>query len=183
MATSIKTTVKVEGLKELEDALLELPKATQGNVLKRASATAAADYADYASRLAPRGPTGRLSREIKVSKPKIIGPGKAAFASAMKEGATRAEAASAARAANKASGGKGRSVITNVGPTKSAFYGLFQEFGTRNHPPKPFMRPAWDALQMSMLDTMAKTLGEEIEKARKRLAKKAERIASQMKKG
>ena len=181
MATaSIKTTVKVEGLKELEDALLELPKATQGNVLKRAAAAAGADFADLASSLAPRD-KGKLSREIKVAKPKIIAPGKAAFAAAMKEGATRAEAASAARAANKAAGGKGRSVVTSVGPTQKAFYGLFQEFGTRNHPPKPFMRPAWDSLKFSMLDTMAKTLAEEIEKARKRLAKKAARIAAQVK--
>lgn len=178
---ALKTTMEVEGLAELETALLELPKATQGNVLKRAAATAAADFADHASGLAPRGRTGKLSQEIKVSKPKIIAPGKAAFAAAMKEGATRAEAASAARAANAAAGGKGKSVITNVGPTQAAFYGLFQEFGTRSHPPQPFMRPTWDALQFEMLETIAKTLADEIEKARKRLAKKAERLAAQMK--
>lgn len=178
---SIKTTIKFEGLKELEDALLELPKATQGNVLKRAAVAAASDLADYASALAPRGPTRKLSQGIKVAKPKIINPGTAAFASAMKEGSTRAEAAAAARAANQAAGGKGRSVITSVGPTKSLFYGLFQEFGTRFHPPKPFMRPAWDALKTSMLETIARVLGEEIEKARKRIARKAERLAAKMK--
>jgi len=178
---SIKTTVKVEGLKQLEDALLELPKATQGNVLKRAAVAAAADFAEYASSLAPRGSTGKLATEIKVARPRIINPGTAAFASAMKEGATRAEAAAAARAANQAAGGKGRSVITSVGPTKSAFYGLFQEFGTRFHPPKAFMRPAWDALKNSMLETIARVLGEEIEKARKRLARKAQRLAAKMK--
>lgn len=177
---SIKTAVKFEGLKELEDALLELPKATQGNVLKRAVVAAAADFADYAIHLAPRA-GGKLKKEIKVQKPKIINPGTAAFAAAMKEGATRAEAAAAARAANQAAGGQGRSVITSVGPTKSAFYGAFQEFGTRFHPPKPFMRPAWDALKSSMLETIAKVLGEEIEKARKRIARKAERLAAKMK--
>jgi HK97 gp10 family phage protein len=178
---SIKTTVRFEGLKELENALLELPKATQGNVLKRAAVAAAADFADHASQLAPRGATRKLSTEIKVQKPKIINPGTAAFAAAMKEGATRAEAAAAARAANQAAGGKGRSVITSVGPTRAAFYGLFQEFGTAHHAAKPFMRPTWDALKGSMLETIATTLREEIDKSVKRLARRAARLAAKMK--
>lgn len=177
---SIKTMVRMEGLKELEDALLELPKATQGNVLKRAAVEAAAEFADHASALAPRG-KGKLKTEIKVAKPKIINPGTAAFAAAMREGATRAEAASAARAANQAAGGQGRSVITSVGPTRSAFYGLFQEFGTAHHSAQPFMRPTWDALKGKLLDTIASTLREEIEKARQRIARKAERLAAKIK--
>lgn len=172
---STKTMIKVDGLKELEDALLELPKATQGNVLKRAASTAGAMFAEYASALAPRR-KGKLATEIKVAKPKIINPGTAAFGAAMREGFTRAEAASAARAANQAAGGEGRAVITSVGPTKAAYWGLFQEFGTRNHPPKPFMRPTWDALQDSMLQTIAQTLWDEISKAAARLARKAAKL-------
>ena len=180
MARALKTTIKVEGLKELEDALLELPKSVQGNVLKRAAVAAAADFADHASRLAPKD-KGKLTREIKVAKPKIITAGKAAFAAAMKEGATRAEAAQAARAANRAAGGTGRSVITSVGPTKAAFYGLFQEFGTAHHAAKPFMRPTWDALKNSMLDTMKEALTSEIAKAAARAAKRAARLAAKIK--
>lgn len=180
MARSIKSSIKVEGLKELEDALLELPKSVQGNVLKRAAVAPAADFADHASRLAPRD-KGKLSTEIKVAKPKIINPGTAAFAAAMKEGATRAEAAQAARAANRAAGGKGRSVITSVGPTQAAFYGLFPEFGTAHHAAKPFMRPTWDALKNSMLDTMKKALASEIAKAAARAAKRAARLAAKIK--
>lgn len=180
MARSIKSSIRMEGLKELEDDLLELPKSVQGNVLKRAAVAAAADFADHASRLAPED-EGKLKTEIKVSKPKIINPGTAAFASAMKEGATRAEAAQAARAANRAAGGKGRSVITSVGPTKAAFYGLFQEFGTAHHAAKPFMRPTWDALKNSMLDTIKVTLGSEIAKAAARAARRAARIAAKIK--
>lgn len=180
MARSIKTSIKVEGLKELEDALLELPKSVQGNVLKRAAVAAAADFADHASRLAPKD-KGKLSTEIKVAKPKIINPGTAAFAAAMKEKATRAEAAQAARAANRAAGGKGRSVITHVGPTLRAFYGLWQEFGTAFHAAKPFMRPTWDALKHSMLDTMADALSTEIAKSAARAAKRAARLAAKIK--
>lgn len=177
---SIKSSIRMEGLKELEDALLELPKSVQGNVLKRAAVVPAADFADHASRLAPKD-KGKLTREIKVSKPKIINPGTAAFASAMKEGATRAEAAAAARAANRAAGGTGRSVIVMVGPTQSAFYGQFQEFGTAHHAAKPFMRPTWDALKHSMLDSIKSALGTEIAKAAARAAKRAARLAAKIK--
>ena len=75
---SAKSVIRVKGLKELEDALLELPKATQGNVLKRAAVAAAADFAEHAQALAPHGRTGRLKTEIKVAKPRIINPGTAA---------------------------------------------------------------------------------------------------------
>lgn len=177
---SIKSTVKVEGLKELEDALLELPKSVQGNVLKRAAVAAAADFADHASALAPED-RGKLKSEIKVAKPKIINAGTAAFAAAMREGATRAEAAQAARTANRAAGGVGRSVITSVGPTQAAYYGVFQEFGTAHHPPRPFMRPTWDALKGSMLATMAQTLGDEIAKSAARIAKRTARLAAKIK--
>jgi hypothetical protein len=43
------------------------------------------------------------------------------------------------------------------------------------------MRPAWDELAEPMVGMVADTLAEEIEKARKRLAKKAERDAAKMK--
>jgi len=179
---AIKSSMKLEGFKELEDALLELPKSTQGGVLKRAVAGPAADFADHAASLAPKD-RGVLATQIKVSKPKIINPGTAAFAAAMREGSTRAEAAQAARAANRAAGGKGKSVVTHVGPTKKAFHGSLQEFGTRHHPPQPFMRPTWDAFQGRMLTSIRDTLAQEIEKARKRIAKRAERLAAKMKAG
>lgn len=180
---STKQSFKLEGFKELEAALLELPKATQGNVLRRAVATPAADFADAASAIAPspgKYGFGTLREEIKVSRPKIINPGQAAFAAAMKEGSTRAEAAIAARAANRAAGGTGKGVICQVGPTRKAFYGQFDEFGTSRQAAQPFMRPTWDAMGYAMIGTIANVLGEEIEKARKRLAKKAERLAAKM---
>jgi HK97 gp10 family phage protein len=96
----------------------------------------------------------------------------------MKEGATRAEAAAAARNANRAAGGTGKAVIVRAGPTQKAYYGMFQEFGTAHNAPKPFMRPTWDSMGPGMIDTIADVLGTEIEKARARLAKKAARFAA-----
>lgn len=174
-----KISFKVEGLKELEKALLELPKSVQGNVLKRAVAGPGADFADAAAEKAPKD-RPLLALEIKVSKPKIINPGTAAFAAAMREGSTRAEAAQAARAANRAAGGTGRSVVVQAGPTKRAFHGSLQEFGTAHHGPQPFMRPTWDRIGPSIPAAIGATLAEAIEKARKRPARKAEREAAKL---
>lgn len=180
MTRSIKTKIRVEGLSELEEALRELPRATGGNVLKRAIVKPAQMFADHARELAPKE-SGRLKRAIRVSKPKVISAGKAAFAAAMREGATRAEAGQAARAANAAAGGAGRSAVVSVGPTRGAFHGLFQEFGTAHHGPKSFMRPAWDALAPRFPKMIAETLWEEIETARRRIVKKAARLAARAK--
>lgn len=35
-------------------------------------------------------------------------------------------------------------VTAKIGPRKSAFYGIFQEFGTAHHAPQPFLQPAMD---------------------------------------
>lgn len=179
---SIRKTIKVEGLKELEKALQELPRATGGNVLKRAILIPAQAFADAASAAAPKD-TGLLKQEIKPSKPRIISAGKAAFAAAMSSGASRVEAGQAARDANRAAGGAGRHAVVEVGPTKRAFYGRFQEFGTAHHKAQPFMRPTWDRMGNILIDMVATTLKEEIEKARARLAKKAERDAAKIKSG
>lgn len=177
---SIKTKVRVEGLSDLEKSLQDMTRSTGGNVLKRAIVKPAQVFADRASELAPER-TGRLKKEILVGQPKIITAGKAAFAEAMREGATRAEAGQAARAANAAAGGKGRHAVVQVGPTHRGFYGLFGEFGTAHHPPHPFMRPAWDQLSGSMGDMVRDALAEEIQKVQKRAAIKAARLAAKIK--
>lgn len=179
---SVKTTIKVEGLRELEEALQELPRATGGNVLKRAILKPAQAFADEASAIAPFK-TGTLKKEIKPGTPRIITAGKAAFAAAMRGGASRAEAGAAARAANSAAGGQGRHAVVEVGPTQKAFYGVFQEFGTAHHKAQPFMRPTWDRMQNFLIDMVATTLKEEIDKAVARIARKAEREAAKLKSG
>ena len=48
-----------------------------------------------------------------------------------------------------------------------------QEFGTKDQPPQPFMRPAWDAEKRGVLEGIKDDLWAEIKKAAARLAKKA----------
>lgn len=57
-----------------------------------------------------------------------------------------------------------------IGPTRDAFHGLFQEFGTVHHPAQPFIRPAFDAAKARMLGSIGKRLGINIEKAAVKLA-------------
>jgi HK97 gp10 family phage protein len=141
---------KVEGLRELERALAELPKATAKNTLKRTLKLAAQPIADHAQRLAPRD-TGGLAEGIMVTtkKPKRHKP---------KSGRAFAE--------------------IYIGPKARSVNAVPQEFGTVNHPAQPFMRPAWDAEQMTALDIIKNELGGQITKAAARLAKKAARKAA-----
>lgn len=53
-----------------------------------------------------------------------------------------------------------------------AFWGFFQEFGTRFMAARPWMRPAVEAHQDQLIDAQAKGLGDGIEAATKRLARK-----------
>lgn len=177
MASFTRQKVKLEGFKELNEALDDFSKATSGNILKRAVSAAGAMIAEEAIKLAPKD-TGQLKREIKVSKAKIISAGKAAFAQAMAETGDRAIAAEAARQANREAGGQGRHAVVQVGPTKRAGQGILQEFGTVHHKPQPFMRPAWDGNDTRALEVIKETLAEEIDKAAKRAAKKAARLAA-----
>ena len=141
---------KVEGLRELERALAELPKATAKNTLKRTLKLAAQPIADHAQRLAPRD-TGGLADGIMVTtkKPKRHKP---------KSGRAFAE--------------------IYIGPKARSVNAVPQEFGTVNHPAQPFMRPAWDSEQMNALDIIKNELGDQITKAAARLAKKAARKAA-----
>lgn len=174
-----RTTLKVEGLSQISEALEGFSKATSGNILKRAVGTAGAVFAEKAIAIAPKD-RGDLKREIKVSKPKIVTPGKATFAQAMRETGDRAIAAQAARTANRSAGGEGRSAVTHVGPTKRAGQGMLQEFGTAHHKAQPFMRPTFDSLGQTMVTVIADTLREEIDKAAKRAARKAARLAAKI---
>ncbi len=146
------TTIKVEGLSELKDALDELPKATSTNVLRRALLKAGKPIEEMAKSLAPRR-TGRLA-EISISltpasPSKMTRRGKAAYTKESKV-----------------------EVLVEAGPEPQA---ITQEFGTANHPAQPFMRPAWSSNKMRALGILKDELWTEIDKAAKRLAKKAAR--------
>lgn len=142
---------KIDGLKELDRLLTELPKATARNVLLRTLKKEGQPMADAESALAPHGATGQLAESPAVST-KL----------------TRRQ-----RKLNP----KQSDVEVYVGPTPHP-KSVQTEFGNRHQAAEPHLRPAFDGTVMRVLDGIRDTLTSEIDKAVKRLAKKAQREAA-----
>lgn len=156
MRTTAK--VKIEGLRELEHALRELPKATAKNVLKRILVRHADPVADTMRGLAPDDPTSQ-GQDLKGS-----------IAVGTKLGTRQARLHK--RQANKEGGRDFAEVFIGPGVLPQAH---MQEWGTIHHGPQPFARPAWDQHQGSMLEGFKRDLWTEVDKAAQRLARKAMR--------
>lgn len=140
-------TFRIEGLSDLNQALDQLPKATQRNTLTRVLKKAAEPTLDRMTGGAP-ALTGELQQSV------IMGPSSRLTGrqkrDAKKEGRHFAE--------------------IHVGTSNPA--GQFQEFGTFKDSPQPFATPAWEETKDRALNTIKTTLGDEIEKSAARLRKK-----------
>lgn len=139
--------VKIEGLAELQTALRELPDATAKNVVRRILRKRGEPIAERARQLAPLD-QGELKESIAVG--------------------TRLSKRQ--RRLHRKIDPNDIEVFIGPGPLPQAH---LQEFGTQNHPAKPFMRPAWDANRDSLLNSLKVDLWNEIQKAAGRLARKA----------
>jgi HK97 gp10 family phage protein len=149
----VRSRTRLSGFKELDVALGELPKATGRNVLRRVLVKAGQPLAEDMARRAPRD-EGDTAESVTVS-------------------TQRPNVSSKAKRRNP----KSSSVEVYVGPGKLA-QAEQQEHGNVNHPPQPFVRPAWDAGKDAALDTIGRELGGEIERAAKRQAKKRAKAAA-----
>jgi HK97 gp10 family phage protein len=143
--------VKVEGLRELEQALAALGKVTGKAVLRRVAKERLKPLESAAKSLAPVE-EGNLRESITTG-----------------TRLTRRQAALAKKATKS-------TVEMHMGTSHQA--AVPQEFGTYFHGAQPFMRPTWDANKMSLLDGIAEDLGTEIDKAAARKARKAARLAA-----
>jgi len=172
----MKTTVKVQGLAELDNALSELPKATQRAVLVRVLKQAGEPMRAMAEQKAPRD-TGALADSIVLTARMKNKIGNAEFSATLKAGGSRGEAVAALRDARRAAAGEGRLNFAQVfiGPKsgqskQAAIKAMVQEFGSIKQAPQPFMRPAFDTLKQQVIDSIAGLLGAEIEKTAARIA-------------
>ncbi|WP_034658295.1 HK97-gp10 family putative phage morphogenesis protein [Chelativorans sp. J32] len=147
MARGMK--VKIEGLRELDRALGQLPKATGKSVLRRVLKEAGEPIARAARDRAPKLEL-HLVENIDVGT-KL----------------TRRQAA----LHRKTFADDRASAEVFVGAADPA--GVQQEFGNERHPPQPFMRPAWDATKRQALHIIEHLLWTEIDKAAQRQARKA----------
>lgn len=176
----VRKMVEVEGLSETLDALQELPKATARNVLKRLLVAAATPMAQTMEALAPpaRGSLTKRQRRHERLRSTISVSTKLSKRQRVVHRNWVASMPEITDKQGRASNAKG-GVFIFVGPAP-LHESTLQEFGSRRHRPQPFARPAWDIHQTAMLDSIARGLWGEIEKARARLARKAERIAAKI---
>lgn len=129
-------TFKVDGFKEIEAALLNIRKLpTRKAAIRRAMVQAAQPMADAAQGMAPVR-TGKLKLSIGVGT-KL----------------TRRQAAIADKSADE--------MRVYIGPD-GRVNGITQEFGTVNHAPRPFMRPAWERDNRAMLERLSEALRREV---------------------
>lgn len=146
----MKTTVSVEGLRELDAALGQLTKAVARNTLRRVLRLAARPIAVKAQSLSPI-----LTGQLRIS----IGVG------------TRLTRRQASLHRRESRNDKAfAEVFVGAGGLAQA---TLREFGTDGAPPAPFMRPAWDAHKTQALDIIKRELGTEIAKSAARAARRA----------
>jgi len=162
----MKGALKLEGLAGLKKALDDLPKATSRNVQRRVLLKRAQIVVDAARAKAPVR-LGHLRRSIIATTKRPAGR-----ATASRRAFAAAGGGAAGRAASKAAGASMVEVF--VGPGRHPQAGQ-QEFGNRNHPPHPYLRPAFDENRQRLIKGLADDMWAEIAKASARLAKKAAR--------
>ena len=143
-------TVRLEGFRELERVLNELPNNTGRNVLRRVAKGALEPMADRARGMAPVE-RGDLKSSIQVSEKRT-------------RRVTRINRFDRNTGIEMAMGPVSGNGVLN--------YATFAEFGTIDTRATPFMRPSWDGGKDNALDYVKANLGSEIEKAAKRLAKR-----------
>ncbi len=148
----------VEGLRELDDALAELPQALRRPVVLSALRRAAKPMIRDARLRAPRGtdPRRRGSRkQRRAGKSVAIGPG----ADSIKARAMRARSQYEATVA--------------IGPDKKHWYMSFSEFGTSRQPPQRFLTAAFETHKVKAIETFGDALWQSISRKAARLARKA----------
>lgn len=161
---------RMEGLRELDQALGELPKATAKNVLVRTLLAAGRPMQQQAQALAPARPAGAPQKTyVKSGAVRVRRPG---TLKALVQIGTRLTPRQA-RAARQ----DGKDFAEVYVGTRDPIARL-DEFGTADAPAHPFLRPAFEANKHQALETIRTVLGGEIEKAVQRLARKAVRLAA-----
>ena len=147
----------ITGAREMEAVLRQLPDYIAKNVLNKALRQAAEPILDEARALAPVGQESKGRVRLRTSK-----RGKVSISN---YGKLKLNLRIATVPANRTP--HSATVVVTVG---KAFWGMFVEFGTRLMSAKPFLRPAFEAKKMESLNRLGKSLGDEIEKAAKKLA-------------
>jgi len=157
-------SLRIEGLKELQYALNQLPKEIQARPLRSAVSAAAKVIADDVKTQVPVE-TGTLKSAVyRYRSRRNSTTGRETFFVGIRQG--KAKYANTAR--NRRAGRVGKTYKTQG----EAFYWRFLEFGTKKMQARPFLRPAFEANKQKAVEVMKERLSKAIQAQAKKLAKK-----------
>lgn len=163
-----KTSVQLQGLDGLLDALKALPKeigAKGGGPARVALAKATRIIRDQAIANAPRD-TGLLQENIIMHRDRK--PHLAGAAEHYSVGVRRKSRRYANTKRNKGKGRVGKTYFVDG----TAYYWMFLEFGTEKMAARPFMRPAFESRKEEAMATIVTELRAGLDRAARKLARK-----------
>lgn len=154
-------TSKVEGFKELERALEELPKATARNAMTRAATESMEPMREAMARNAPYDPLDLDEDGQHLNE-------------SMRTQTAKAKQARAIGIGRQA----GVVVLTGPAPVgkRARANAGWQEFGTAKMPAHPYARPAADSENQTVFGNVKEALAKQVDKAADRIRRKAARI-------
>lgn len=144
-------STEVKGLKELNEALQQLPQNIAKNVLRGATSAGAAVIRKEARQRAPvfdgqmsdnHPPPGTLRKSVYQSQRRML--------------------SSAVKQVFHVGVRTGKSLKDKAGRTLDAYYWRFVEFGTSKMAARPFLRPAFEAKKQAAVDAIKDYLAERI---------------------
>ena len=157
-------TVKVDGLKELQKALEELPRQIQQKPLRSAVAAGAKVILDEAKNRVPVN-TGNLQKSLyRYRSRKMSTVGKETYLVGVRKG----KGVYGDTRLNRRLGRVGRKYTTQG----EAFYWRFIEFGTSKISARPFLRPAFEAGKGDAVNEIKNRLRKAIDMQVRKLTKK-----------
>ena len=157
-------TVKIEGLKELQEALRQLPLEIQKRPLRSAVSAGAKVIMDEAIRRAPQGETGNLRKAMYRYRSRSRSTtGQETFLVGVRKGKKEYVDSAKNRRLNRV----GKKYTTQG----KAYYWRFVEFGARKMAARPFLRPAFESKKMEAVETIKNRLAVAIENTAKKMKK------------
>lgn len=141
----MQVITRIHGIEEVSALLRKLPRDIEGEALNSALQAGAREIVKEAK---ARAPVRSDARAIALSKK-----------------STKGRLAGFLRASISVRSVGSRKVPRVVVTVGKAFYGMFQEFGTRTQPARPWLRPAFDSAAPAALKKIIASLGKSIERA------------------
>lgn len=158
-------SIKIEGLKELQQALDQLPKEIQGRPLRSAVSYGAKAVVEDVKSKVPVGETGILKSAVyRYRSRRDSATGRETFFVGIRQGKAQYKDT----AYNRRKGRVGKTYKT----AGEAYYWRFLEFGTAKMAARPFLRPAFEATKSRAVEIIKERLGKAIETQAKKLARK-----------